>query len=215
MKKAASFTKRLSMKKSQSFADSDYSDDDDLPLVPKNTSLSQNLRYCTVEDGQIMTDKEASKTKVILNSSDLECKNLEQATMEKQPNSRMSKRRLVLDSSDEEVSKSVTTENEPKRTLILGSCNAAGDLEQLCRLVKEKEDRLAKLKQAEVYRRVHNIEELEQLTGRWKKGCQDALRQLVVRLQEHGLISSLDMLMRKFSIGPDVFTYDPQTDRFT
>lgn len=201
MKKSASFNKRLSMKQSQSFADSDYSDDDDPPLVPKNTTLTQNLRDCTVQVDKITTEKGS----VVLDSSDFEAKNLEQATVEeKQSNTRTSKRRLILDSSDEEVS------NEPKRT-----SESAVDLEQLCRVVKEKEDRLAKLKQAEVYRRIHNIEELEQLTVHWKKGCQDALRQLVVRLQEHGLVSSLATLMRKFSIGPDVFTYDPQTDRFT
>lgn len=84
------------MKRSQLFADSDYSDDDDLALVPKNTSFSQNLRDCVVEVGNMMTDKESFKRKVILDSSDLE-----------EANSRRSKRRLLLDSFDEEV----TTEN--------------------------------------------------------------------------------------------------------
>lgn len=180
-KKPIPFAKRLSLQRSTSYDDEELSDDD-LPLA---TSLSQHLQRCIsgVEKINTRYEEESDRSSPLL--------------------SKTSKRKLVLDSSDDEA-------NDASKSDSLLSPKSLKDLQQS---VKEKENRLAELKQAEVYKKIHNVEELQQLTTMWKIGCQVALRDLLVKLQEHGPMT-MPMLMQKFNIGPKFLTYNPESDKF-
>ncbi|CAH0554700.1 unnamed protein product [Brassicogethes aeneus] len=64
---------------------------------------------------------------------------------------------------------------------------------------KGKKEKLAKLKQAEVYKNLHNVGELENLTKIWTNGCKLALEDLLKQLQAHGPMD-MPMLLRKLNI---------------
>lgn len=63
------------------------------------------------------------------------------------------------------------------------------DIETEITLIRDriinKEQQLRRLKQANVYQKLHKINEIEQLTLRWKRGCIQVLPDLLLQLQRH------------------------------
>lgn len=67
-------------------------------------------------------------------------------------------------------------------------------LENIKSSIKEKEDKLDRLKRAEVYSKMHKVGELNELTLKWKSGCIQALNDLLVLLQKNGEIDMVALL---------------------
>nr|XP_022918522.1 uncharacterized protein LOC111427553 [Onthophagus taurus] len=100
--------------------------------------------------------------------------------------SKLSLKKTMSDSfeSDDEFLK------EPKSTQSLKKAkpiNKSGLIEKIIKLqktVSEKESILERHKQAEIYRKLHNVNKLAELKSMWTHGCKIALQDLLVKLRE-------------------------------
>ncbi|KRT78361.1 hypothetical protein AMK59_7131 [Oryctes borbonicus] len=84
---------------------------------------------------------------------------------------------------------------------------------KLEKTVQNKESHLQKLQQAEIYRNIHKLGDLKLETNAWKIGCQEALHDLLKKLNEHNSIDMLTMLAN-LKVPQDMFKYDPENDCF-
>lgn len=75
------------------------------------------------------------------------------------------------------------------------------DIKKLETDIKKKKEIVTNLKQAEIYKNKHKIEDLNKLTDVWKNGCRLALFDLLKQLQAHGPIE-MSSLLKKFKV-PD------------
>lgn len=80
--------------------------------------------------------------------------------------------------------------------------------------IKEKEDKLTRLKQAEVYSKKHRVDDLKALTLTWKNGCQQALTDLLVLLKSHNNDMDMVTLLQKLNIPDNMIQYDYESDQF-
>ncbi|CAG9761360.1 unnamed protein product [Ceutorhynchus assimilis] len=69
--------------------------------------------------------------------------------------------------------------------------------------VKQKEDLLEKLKQAEVYRKRHCPEKLQQSIDLWLKGCNESLDDLLIIVQKKGP-RDMNMLLKELHISDEI-----------
>lgn len=65
-------------------------------------------------------------------------------------------------------------------------------LKEIERRIKEKDNKLDRLKRAEVYMKKHKVDELNDLRMKWKSGCCEALRNLLGLLKSQG--DNIDMV---------------------
>ncbi|KAF5291999.1 hypothetical protein FQA39_LY14116 [Lamprigera yunnana] len=62
--------------------------------------------------------------------------------------------------------------------------------------IKTKKAHLEQLQRAEMYKKKHDAEELQEVIATWKTGCNNALNQLHERLQNHGPITMTQLMER-------------------
>ncbi|KAJ3643203.1 hypothetical protein Zmor_025927 [Zophobas morio] len=79
------------------------------------------------------------------------------------------------------------------------------DIQNLEKQVNEKRKLLDDLRQAEIYKKKHNLKELQELTARWKTGCILALNDLLPQLQQHAAID-MATLLKNLHIPPEMVT---------
>lgn len=82
-------------------------------------------------------------------------------------------------------------------------------LKQVENRVTEKEDKLERLKRAEVYLKKHNINELNDLTSMWKSGCCQALKDLLGLLKSQENVDMVTVL-RRLNIPENMIRYNSE-----
>ncbi|KAB0802387.1 hypothetical protein PPYR_04573 [Photinus pyralis] len=76
-------------------------------------------------------------------------------------------------------------------------------IDETLKRIKLKEAQLEDLKRAAIYAKLHNVQELDELTLVWKQGCNKALCYLLEKLQEHCQIE-MPILLRRLNISESV-----------
>ncbi|GLV32709.1 hypothetical protein CBL_00584 [Carabus blaptoides fortunei] len=81
--------------------------------------------------------------------------------------------------------------------------------------LKVKQDRLARLQRVSVYKRTHDLQALRAVTLRMKRGCQEALIDLLLVLKEHSN-EEFDMgtLLHNMKIPNELVGYNEEDDNF-
>lgn len=84
------------------------------------------------------------------------------------------------------------------------------EIEKLETEVEKKRQLLQDLKQAGIYQKTHDVENLRKLTNTWKNGCISALHDLLPQLQQFG-VENMDMakLLIKLRVPQNLITLSP------
>ncbi|XP_043245376.1 swi5-dependent recombination DNA repair protein 1 homolog isoform X1 [Amphibalanus amphitrite] len=80
--------------------------------------------------------------------------------------------------------------------------------------LREKEDKLQKLRLVNHYRQNHSLPELARLTGCWREAAQQALAELQQRLEARGQPTDMAQLLRHLGIDPHLVRYDTEGQEF-
>lgn len=92
----------------------------------------------------------------------------------------------------------IKTEDKDDADFVTSSKNEGVDyteeIRSITKRIKLKEEQLESLKRAELYKKKHNIEDLQALTNTWKQGCMQALSDLLCHLKAHGDINMQTLL---------------------
>lgn len=199
----SSFARRLSMKKT--YSQDELTDKEEFLNTPKSSTASLIAEQFTKECNVVLED--------------INC--LDDDDVGKSTPKKLNKKRCVIYSSDEDdfVSSQPTNEGSDKNERSTeNECDEKviedwnEKVNQIKSRIKQKEEQLGELKQAAIYKKLHNVAELDQLTTIWKKGCQDGLRHLLSKLKEH---AEMDMptLMKNLNV-PTAIVYNVETDSF-
>ena len=114
----------------------------------------------------------------------------------------------------DEVSRSI--ESNLSQDEMLDNYSSAELVEKILKLedlVKDKKDNIDKLQQVIKYKSLHKVSHLKETTAVWKNGCQDALRDLLLKLREHKPID-MPQLLANMKIPKSMITFDVDTDCF-
>ncbi|RZB39907.1 hypothetical protein BDFB_010452 [Asbolus verrucosus] len=85
------------------------------------------------------------------------------------------------------------------------------DINKLEKQVQEKKRLLENLNQAEIYRKLHDVDKLQELTVTWKRGCISALNALLTHLQTHADID-MAMLLNNLRVPKKLITLSQSGD---
>ncbi|GJQ76006.1 hypothetical protein Trydic_g18060 [Trypoxylus dichotomus] len=112
---------------------------------------------------------------------------------------------------DDEVLSSTPKEDATTEPFI--DIEVIEEIIKLEKTIQDKESQLQKLQQAEIYRKLHKLNDIKSETNTWKIGCQEALQDLLKKLNEHSSIDMVTML-NNLKVPQDMFKYDPENDCF-
>lgn len=87
-------------------------------------------------------------------------------------------------------------------------------VQDLKRRIKRKEEELKDRKQAQIYKKKHDVKTIRMLIETWREGCQNALRELqsILRMQGHQF--SLEEIINKYGFPHNLVRYSAENDDF-
>lgn len=92
-------------------------------------------------------------------------------------------------------------------------CQLIEDIVCLDQVLKTKKVDLEALKQSVIYKNKHDVGELSEETRIWRKGCELALNDLLIKVKE--VVQSeltMDGLLKQLNVPETIFKYNPETE---
>lgn len=102
----------------------------------------------------------------------------------------------VCEDDDELFTSSPESEKRQRENLL----QLTADIEKE---IRQKQEKLEKLKQAQVYKKKHSPEKLKVSSDRWIEACRAALNDLLTKMLEHGSID-MDTLIKNLNVPNDI-----------